>query len=92
MRCRPMSRSSKLISKVVRGQRTRHFVLHPALYYQIQNFVRTHRCRVCSMILRSKDAADEKQPQILGAKPGSEAIKERVVSSTLYGLTVHSIR
>lgn len=32
------------------------------------------------MVLKSKDAADAKQTQIHGKKPGSEAIKERVVS------------
>lgn len=44
------------------------------------------------MVSKPKDAADKKQAQVLGAKPGSEAIKERVVSSSWFGLTVHSIR
>lgn len=34
------------------------------------------------MVSKSKDAADKKQTQVLGAKPGPEAIKERVVRSS----------
>lgn len=33
------------------------------------------------MVFKAKNAADKKQTQNLGAEPGSEAIKERVVSS-----------
>lgn len=44
------------------------------------------------MVSNSKDAADKEQAQVLGAEPGPEAIKERVVSGSWFGLTVHSIR
>lgn len=33
------------------------------------------------MVFKANNAADKKQTQNLGAEPGSEAIKERVVSS-----------